>query len=392
MARKDNKHPATIVAHAGRHPRDNHGIVNPPVYHASTVVFPTVKALEESQSAPLDHIHYGRYGTPTTMAFEEAVAAFEGGERTVATPSGLAAITSALLAFLSAGDHVLITDSVYFPTRKFALDMLKRLGVETTFYDPAIGAGIADLIRPNTRVLFLESPGSLTFEVQDIPAMVRVAKTKGVITIMDNTWSAGLYFRPFEHGVDVALQAATKFIAGHSDAMLGTITTRSDLYEKIKWTTVRLGIAPGPDDCYLGLRGLRTLVTRMPRHQETGLQLARWLAGRPEVARVLHPALPGSPGHDLWKRDFTGCSGLFGVVFKPFPKAAVEAMLDGLELFAMGYSWGGYESLIVPTYPEKVRSATPWNEAGPAIRIHAGLEDADDLQADLEAGLKRLTA
>lgn len=393
MAGKSGRNrPETVAAHAGRKPRENHGIVNPPVYHASTVVFPTVKALEESQAAPLDHVHYGRYGTPTTMAFEEAVAAFEGGYRTVSTPSGLAAITSALMAFLETGDHVLITDSVYFPTRKFSLDVLKRYGVEATFYDPTIGAGIAGLIRPNTKVLFLESPGSITFEVQDIPAMAKVAKAKGVTTIIDNTWSAGYYFRPFDFGVDVVLQAATKFIAGHSDAMLGTITAADRaLWERIKWTTVRLGSAPGPDDCYLGLRGLRTLPTRMPRHMENGLKLARWLEGRPEIARVLHPALPGFPGHDLWKRDFTGCSGLFGVVFKAFEKGAVEAMLDGLELFAMGFSWGGYESLVVPTYPAKVRSATQWTAPGPSIRIHAGLEDPDDLIADLEAGLARLT-
>jgi cystathionine beta-lyase len=382
----------TILVNAGRRPEDNYGIVNPPVYHASTVTFPTLEALEASQASPFDVIHYGRYGTPTTSAFEEAVAALEGGDRTISVPSGLSAITSALLAFLKAGDHVLVTDSVYFPTRRFCNNVLSGLGIETTYYDPTIGAGITGLIRPNTRVIYMESPGSITFEVQDVAAIAKAARAAGAVAILDNTWSAGLFFRPFAHGVDVSLQAATKFIAGHSDAMLGAITMRRELYEQVKWITVGLGVCAGPDDCYLGLRGLRTLSARLARHQETGLRLARWLATRPEVERVLHPALPSCPGHALWKRDFTGAPGLFGVVLKDFPKKAVAAMLDGMELFALGYSWGGYESLIVPTYPAKVRSATRWPYASPSIRLHCGLEDPDDLQADLEAGLKRLTA
>ena len=382
----------TVLAHAGRDPSAQHGIVNPPVYHASTVVFPTVAKLEASQAAPFDHIHYGRYGTPTTMALEEAVAALEGGDKAISMPSGLSAIACTLQSFLKAGDHALITDSTYFPTRRLCNGLLAGFGVETTYYDPLIGAKIADLIRPNTRLVFLESPGSLTFEVQDVPAIVKAARARDVVVVMDNTWSAGYYFQPFAHGVDVSIQAATKFIAGHSDAMLGVVTVRKEHYERVKSTTAGLGVCAGVDECYLGLRGLRTLAARMPRHQETGLKLARWLKTRPEVARVLHPALPECPGHKHWKRDFTGSSGLFSVVLKEFPKKAVAAMLDGLELFAMGFSWGGYESLIVPIHPAKVRSATRWTHSGPAIRIHSGLEDADDLIEDLAAGLKRLAS
>ena len=395
MAKDNNKRPKrrdTVLAHAGRDPGANHGIVNPPVYHASTVVFPTVAKLEASQAAPFDHVHYGRYGTPTTMALEQAVAALEGGDKAISLPSGLSAIACTLQSFLKAGDHALIVDSTYFPTRRFCNGLLAGFGVEVTYYDPLIGAKIAGLIRPNTRLVFLESPGSLTFEVQDVPAIAKAARARGAVVVLDNTWSAGYYFQPFSHGVDVSIQAATKFIAGHSDAMLGVVTVRKELYEQVKTTTANLGVCAGVDECYLGLRGLRSLAARMPRHQETGLKLARWLKARPEVACVLHPALPECPGHELWKRDFTGASGLFSVVLKEFPKKAVAAMLDGLELFALGFSWGGFESLIVPIYPTKVRSVTRWPHPGPSVRIHSGLEDADDLIEDLAAGLKRLTA
>lgn len=388
---KTPKRRDTMLAHAGRNPKANHGIVNPPVYHASTVIFPTVKAMEESQASPIGRIHYGRYGTPTTMALEEAVAALEGGDKAISVPSGLSAIACTLQALLKAGDHALITDSAYFPTRKLCNGLLAGWGVEVTYYDPMIGGGIAELIRPNTTLVFVESPGSITFEVQDVPAIAEAAHARGAVVVMDNTWSAGYYFQPFRHGVDISIQAATKFIAGHSDAMLGVITTRNELYERIKATTVALGVCAGVDECYLGLRGLRTLAARMPRHQETGLKLAHWLKSRPEVERVLHPALPDCPGHELWTRDFTGASGLFTVVFKEFPKKGVEAMLDNLDLFGMGFSWGGYESLILPVYPSKMRSATTWTHPGPAVRIHAGLEDPDDLIADLAAGIARLS-
>ncbi len=394
MAKDKTKRPKrrdTVLAHVGLNPKANHGIVNPPVYRASTVIFPTLKALEDSQAAPFDRVHYGRYGTPTTMALEEAVAALEGADKAIAVPSGLSAIACTLQALLKAGDHALIVDSVYFPTRRLCNGLLAGWGVEVTYYDPMIGGGIAELIRPNTKLVFVESPGSLTFEVQDVPAIAQAAHARNALVVMDNTWSAGYYFQPFAHGVDISIQAATKFIAGHSDAMLGVIALRRELYERVKATTAALGVCAGTEECYLGLRGLRTLAARLPRHQETGLKLARWLQARPEVARVLHPALPGCPGHDLWKRDFTGATGLFSVVLKEFPKPAVEAMLDDLELFGLGYSWGGYESLIVPIYPPKVRSATTWPHRGPAVRIHAGLEDADDLIDDLAAGLARLT-
>jgi len=383
----------TLLAHAGRDPEANYGIINPPVYHASTVVFPTLAALEESEKDPFTGVTYGRFGTPTTFALEEAVAALEGGYRAIAVPSGLAAVVASLIAFAGAGDHVLVADNVYAPTRLRACDLiLARMGVEITYYDPLVGADIARLMRDNTRVVFLESPGSLTFELQDVPAIAAAAKARGAVVVMDNTWATPLYFKPLAHGVDISIQAATKYIVGHADAMLGVITTTEEHFETVKRTAHALGHAAAPDDCYLALRGLRTLAVRLARHQETGLALARWLEGRPEVARVLHPALPDDPGHSLWKRDFTGACGLFSIVLKDFPKSAVAAMLDGLELFAMGFSWGGYESLILLVYPETVRSAVPWTASGPTLRLHAGLEDVQDLIADLERGLERLAA
>ena len=383
----------TLLAHAGRDPEANYGIINPPVYHASTVVFPTLAALEESEKDPFTGVTYGRFGTPTTFALEEAVAALEGGYRAVAVPSGLAAIAASLIAFVVTGDHVLVADNVYGPTRQRVCDLiLARMGVEVTYYDPLVGADIARLMRDNTRVVFLESPGSLTFELQDVPAIAAAAKARGAVVVMDNTWATPLYFKPLAHGVDISIQAATKYIVGHADAMLGVITTTEEHFQTVKTMAHALGHAAAPDDCYLALRGLRTLAVRLARHQETGLALARWFEGRPEVARVLHPALPDDPGHSLWKRDFTGACGLFGIVLKDFPKSAVAAMLDGLELFAMGFSWGGYESLILLVDPEAVRSAVPWTASGPTLRLHAGLEDVQDLTADLERGFERLVA
>ncbi|UEM01885.1 cystathionine beta-lyase [Skermanella rosea] len=387
-----NASPDTILTHAGNDPHANFGIVNPPVYHASTVLFPTVAALEEAGHS-FDGVRYGRIGTPTSQAFEATVARLEGGFKAVTAPSGLAAITTALLAFVSAGDHVLVTDSVYGPTRLFCSDMLKRLGVEAEFYDPLVGAGIERLIRPNTRVVFLESPGSLTFEVQDVPAIAAAAKKAGAVVMIDNTWGTPLFFKPFDHGVDLSIHAATKYMVGHSDAMLGVITAGTEeVWNRLKRNSVQLGTCAGPDDIYLGLRGLRTMGARLRQHQDTALNLARWLQARPEVARVLHPALPDDPGHALWRRDFTGACGLFAIELKPCSAAAVAAFLDGMELFGMGYSWGGYESLILPIHPEKLRTATRWRTDGPMIRLHAGLEDPDDLIADLDRGLARLAA
>ncbi|HYG91546.1 MAG TPA: cystathionine beta-lyase [Azospirillum sp.] len=388
---KDVK-PDTLIAHAGRDPEANFGIVNPPVYHASTVLFPTLEALEASDRNPLEGVHYGRMGTPSSYAFEEAVAALEGGYRAVTAASGLAAIATALTAFTKAGDHVLVTDSAYGPTRRVCNEILARYGVEVEFYDPLIGADIARLIRPNTTVVFIESPGSLTFEVQDVPAIAKAAKAAGATVLMDNTWATPLFFRPFEHGVDVSIHAATKYIVGHADAMLGLMVCNEASWTRIKKNAVHFGTCAGPDDMYLGLRGLRTLSVRLKRHQESGLALADWLSGRPEVARILHPARPGDAGYELWKRDFTGASGLFAAEFKAVPKKALAAMLDGLELFGMGYSWGGFESLILPTHPAGARTATKWRSEGPLIRFHTGLEDVDDLIKDLDRGFARLNA
>ena len=380
--------PDTTLVTAGRGPHD--GPVNPPVHHASTILFPTLAALEKAASGPFDGVTYGRRGTEITFALEDAVAAIEGGHRSVAVASGLAAVVAALMAFVKAGDHLLMADSAYAPTRRVCRRLLAPLGIEASFYDPLVGGAIGELMRPDTKAVFLESPGSLTFEVQDVRAITDAAHARGAVVILDNTWASPLFFKPFEHGVDVSVQAATKYIAGHSDLMLGVITTTEAVHEQVRWTAALLGACPGPDDCYLALRGLRTLAVRMPRHQETGLALARWLSQRPEVARVMHPALPDSPGHSLWRRDFLGASGLFGVVLEPVSKEALSAMLDGMELFGMGWSWGGYESLIAPTEPARYRSATEWREPGTSLRLHAGLEHPDDLIADLEAGFERL--
>jgi cysteine-S-conjugate beta-lyase len=380
----------TDVTKVGRNPAKQSGAVNPPVVRASTIIFPTVADMDKAKAKPFDSVYYGRVGTPTTFAFEEAVAKLEGGYRSVACASGLAAINVALTAFLSAGDHLLVTDSAYDPIRRNCDVWLKRMGVETTYYDPRIGAAIKDLIRPNTRAVLVESPGSLTFEVQDIPAIVEAAHAKGAVVIMDNTWATPLYFQPFSHGVDVSIQAATKYIVGHSDAMLGVVTTTEKTFLPVRRQASILGACASPDDCSLGSRGLRTLAVRLARHQETALKLAHWLKGRPEVARVIHPALEGSTDHSLWKRDFLGSSGLFSLILKPCSKQAEATLLDHMELFVMGFSWGGYESLILPADPSPHRSAVPWKAEGPLIRIHAGLEDADDLIADLEAGLERL--
>ncbi|MFC1673600.1 cystathionine beta-lyase [Pseudomonadota bacterium] len=389
---KSSQHPDTRLTTSGRNAEANFGIVNPPVFHASTVTFPTVAALKDAEKHRFDRVYYGRYGTPTSFAFEEAVADLEGAEHCVALPSGMAAIAVALMANLHAGEHVLISDGVYYPTIKFAEGFLKKFGVEVSYVDPM--ADISDHLQDNTKIVFVEAPSSITFEVQDIPAICKAAHKVGAKVAIDNTWSAGYHFKPFDHGVDISVQAATKYIVGHSDAMLGTVTMNDrGLYEHAKITAVGLGYSAAPDDCYLGLRGIRSLAARLPRHEATGLKIANWLAERPEVETVLHPALPSCPGHDIWKRDFTGSSGLFGVVLKEGPDAdAIARMLDSMELFAMGYSWGGFESLIIPADPAGMRTTYAWPHKGPTLRIHAGLEDADDLIRDLEAGLSRLNA
>ncbi|MCW5751567.1 MAG: cystathionine beta-lyase [Alphaproteobacteria bacterium] len=386
----------TKLIHAGRSQQHRHQIVNPPVYHASTVLFPTMDAIEEAQAARARDerpMVYGLSGTPTTFALEDAVIAAEGGHRAALFPSGLAAIMAALLATVRAGCHILVTDSVYAPTRNLCDHLLKRLGVETTYYDPLIGGGIAELMRPDTAVVFVEAPGSLTFEMQDIPAIAEVAHRHGALVLMDNTWASPLFFKPFEKGVDMSIQAATKYMGGHSDVLLGTVAANRETWPLLRDTQRQLGQNAAPDDCFLVLRGMRTLRIRLERHQANGIRLAEWLRGRPEVARVLHPALPDDPGHGIWKRDFLGATGLFGFELKPgYPRRAVAAMLDGLEHFGMGYSWGGFESLIVPCEPSRIRSATPWRSEGQLLRVHAGLEDVDDLIADLARGFERLSA
>lgn len=383
---------ATRLTRVGRDPAAHAGAVNTPVYRASTFVWESVAEQEDfgrRMADPADHvIPYGRLGNPTTQALEDAVAELEGGFRGLIAPSGLAAISGALLASLEAGDHALIVDSCYWNTRKFCDLVLKRAGIEVTYYDPSIGAGIAALIRPNTRVVYVESPGSQTFEIQDVPAIAEAAHKAGAIVILDNTWATPLFFKPFDHGVDISIQAATKYIIGHSDAMLGLITTTKELYIPTRTVVRQLGYTAGGDDAYLGLRGLRTLDVRLRRHFENGVQVAEWLQGRSEVAQVLHPALPSFPGHALWKRDFTGASGLFSIVLKSFPKSAIDAFMDGLELFGMGASWGGYESLVKREALQ--RSAGPAPE-GVVLRLHVGLEDPADLIADLAGGLDRLS-
>lgn len=383
----------TRIVRAGRDPAAYQGAVNPPVYHVSTVTYPSLAAMHEAHLArerDEQVMVYGRTGTPTSFALETALAEIEGGYRCVTFPSGLAAISTTLLAFLKTGDHLLMVDSVYGPSRAFCNGMLKRMGIETSYYDPTIGAGIKALLRPNTAVVFVESPGSLTFEMQDIPGISAVAHAAGATVIMDNTWASPLYFKAFEHGVDVSIQAATKYVVGHSDAMLGSATATEAAWPKLRAGVRQMGQSAGPDDLYLAQRGLRTLAVRLERHHASGLAIADWLRSRPEVARVLHPGLPGDPGHQLWRRNYLGASGLFSFELKPCSIDQVAAMLDHLELFGLGYSWGGYESLAIHAEPAKLRTATRWDSQGQLIRLHIGLEGVDDLKADLTAGFERL--
>ncbi|MFZ4761200.1 MAG: cystathionine beta-lyase [Alphaproteobacteria bacterium] len=385
------KEPETLLTHAGNAPEKNQGIVNPPVYHASTVIFPSVAYMEEGAKQPYEGVRYGRYGTPTSRAFEDAVAALEGGYRAVVTSSGLNAITTALLAFVKSGDHLLLVDNCYYPTRQFAEKILSGLGVTTSYYPPEVGENIADYIRPNTRMIYLESPGSFSFEMQDVPAITRVAKERGILTMMDNTWATPLFFQPLAHGVDLSIQAATKYIVGHSDAMLGVITAKEEVFWPLKTIAAILGVCAGPDDVYLGLRGLRSLAARLAMHQQHALTVAEWLSRRSEVVRVIHPARPDHPGYHLWQRDYHGSTGLFAVILdKVFDKEAVTRMVESCRLFGLGYSWGGYESLIMPFFSPPPRDCTPWQQEGTLLRLHVGLEAVTDLLHDLEEGLKHL--
>ena len=382
--------PATRLVVGGRDPAANHGFVNPPVHHVSTVLYPTAEDFLARRARYL----YGRRGTPTSEALEDALRALEGPDcaGVALLPSGLAAISTALLAVLKAGDHLLVTDSVYQPTRKFCDGMLKRYGVTATYYDPLVGGGIAALIQPNTRAVFVEAPGSLSFEIQDVPAIAAAAHAKGAVVLMDNTWATSLYFRAFEKGVDLSIQAATKYIGGHSDVMLGTVSANKATWERLADTVHALGLCVGPDDVYLGLRGLRTMGVRLAQHHQAGMKVAHWLAERPEIACVLHPALESCPGHALWRRDFSGASGLFSIVFKPVAQTAVNAFLNELTLFGIGASWGGFESLAIPFDCAPIRTATKWAPGGPTVRIHIGLEEIDDLIGDLERGFAAFAA
>jgi len=382
--------PETKLVNAGRDPKGQHGFVNPPVYHASTVLYPTA----EDQVAHRSSYQYGRRGTPTSDALETALTELEGdGCAGVALlPSGLAAISTALIAVAGSGDHVLVTDSVYRPTRNFCDGGFKRMGVETTYYDPLIGADIAKLMKPNTRAVFVEAPGSQSFDMQDIPAIAKVAHDRGALVMMDNTWATPLYFRPFDKGADLSIQAGTKYIGGHSDVMFGCVSANAKTLPALKNTVYTMGLCVGPDDMYLALRGLRTMGVRLARHNESGLKVARWLEQRPEVARVLHPALASNPGYKIWQRDFTGSSGLFSIVLKPTSEKSVHAFMNELALFGMGYSWGGFESLVISFDCTEYRSATKWAPGGPTLRFHIGLEDPGDLIADLERGFAALAA
>ncbi len=381
---------ATQVGHLGRAPRNFLGAVNTPVFRATTMLFPTVADLEAAVRGEYEGIGYGLHGLPTVTDLQAAIATLEGGYAALAVPSGLTATTLPLLALAHPGDHVLVTDSVYGPTRRFCELHLKRLGVDVSFYDPLLGADIAREFRPNTRIVFVESPGSLTFEVQDVPAIARVAHERNALVICDNSWATPLFFRAFDHGVDVSVHAATKFIGGHSDVLLGLIVCSEATFAPMHRLWTDMGVTASSDDCFLGLRGLRTLAIRLARHQASGIRVAEWLRTRPEVKEVIHPALPGSRGHALWKRDFTGATSLFGIVLHPVAKERIDAMLNGLRLFGMGWSWGGFESLVIPIHPERGRTASRWDAGGPGLRFYIGLEEPDDLIADLTEGFARL--
>ncbi|TAJ29264.1 cystathionine beta-lyase [Bosea sp. (in: a-proteobacteria)] len=379
----------TRLVLAGRDPEDSYGFVNPPIVRGSTVIYSNT----EDFLARKARYTYGTAGNPTLDALEAAANTIEGGAGVVAVPSGLMACTLAFLTLLSAGDHVLVTDSVYRPTRNFCDTFLKRMGVETTYYDPMVGADIATLFRPNTKAVWTEAPGSQTFEMQDIPAIVGAARERGILVALDNTWATPLFFDAHGFGVDLSVQAGTKYYAAHSDVLIGTVSARTpELYKALRATWTQLGLIVAPEDAFLTLRGMRTMAIRLKEQMPAGIAMANWLKARPEVARVMHPALPDDPGHALWKRDFTGASSLFAIELAPVSMKAVAAMLDGLSLFGMGASWGGYESLVLPFDCTDYRTATTPGFKGPTIRIHIGLEDLEDLKADLDAGFARLRA
>ncbi|OEF27453.1 cystathionine beta-lyase [Vibrio rumoiensis] len=380
----------TKLVTAGRNKKWTHGVVNPPVQRASTVVFDTVAQKNEATMKRQSHtLFYGRRGTETHFAFQEAMVEIEGGVGCALYPCGAAAITNSILSFVEHGDHILMVDSCYEPTRDFCNIMLKKLGIETTYYEPSIGEGIRDLIRPNTKILFIESPGSYTMEVQDVPTLSRIAHEHDIIVMLDNTWGAGVNFSPFEHGVDISIQAATKYIVGHSDVMLGTAVANEKHWPQLREQSYLLGQCVSPDDAYTALRGMRTLSVRLKQHEQNSIAIAKWLETRPEVDHVRHPALPSCPGHEFFVRDFTGSNGLFSFVMKTSNKAATTALLDTVHHFSMGYSWGGYESLILANEPssfDNMRTVSNPHFEGTLVRLHIGLENVDDLIEDLERG------
>lgn len=387
----------TIAVHAGRRPLENFGVVNPPVYHASTILHPTLDSWEARKSGGCAHqvdgrpIVYGRIGTPTQFALRDALTALEGAADTELVPSGMSACALPFLALAKPGAHFLIPDNVYLPVRTMGTEYLPQLGCVVDFYDPTIGEGIAALIRPETELIWTEAPGSMTFEMPDLRAIVAAAKAKGVLTGIDNTWGAGYFLKPIELGIDFSSHALTKYPCGHSDAMLGSISCATqELYDLIHKTVLYHGTSTSPDDVYLVQRGLRTMPTRLQRHHEAGLEVARWLEQRPEVRQVAHPGLESHPGHAIWKRDFTGACGLFSIVIDAPDRKRLEAMVENFELFGIGASWGGYESLCITQYPHGIRTATDWSEPGQVLRIHIGLENTADLIADLDAGFERL--
>ena len=376
----------TALVTAGRDTKAQKGFVNPPVFRGSTVLYPTAEDLHAHRG----EFQYGRHGTPTTKALQQMLMALEGPACAGVglAPSGLSAITTTLLAALKSGDHLLVCDNVYRPSRHFCNGLLARYGVEISYFDPLIGAGIGALFKPNTKAVLVEAPGSQSFEMPDIPAIASVAHARGALVIDDNTWATPLFHRSLDHGVDISIQAATKYIGGHSDIMFGTISANAQAWPMVAEAIRLLGVCAGPDDVFLAIRGLRTLAVRLAQHQRSGLEMARWLAARPEVIRVLHPALESDPGHAIWKRDFTGASGLFSIILKPAPQKSVDALLDTVKLFGMGYSWGGFESLVIPFDCTSYRTASKWAPGGPALRLHIGLENVDDLKADLVRGFE----
>jgi cystathionine beta-lyase len=391
MSDTDDKHgDLTRVVNAGRRAEWTQGIVNPPVWRASTILYDDMAALRANGHGDTHHrLYYGRRGTPTQWSLADALTQLEpGAQATFLYPSGVTAVTAALLSVLSAGDEVLLPDNSYEPTRSFA-GFLKRFGVATRFYDPLIGGGIAEVFAETTRAVLMESPGSLTFEVQDIPAIVSAARAHGITTLLDNTWATPLLFPAIEKGIDLSILACTKYVVGHSDVMLGSVTAAPSHWAKLRDTSHQLGLTASPDDAWLGSRGLRTMAIRLRHHGEAAVRIARWLDTRPEVARVLHPALPSCPGHEFFVRDFRGASGLFAFVLNGGDEAARAALIDALQLFGIGFSWGGYESLVVPADPRRIRTAVPSEAEGPLVRLQIGLEDPADLIADLAQALDR---